>query len=90
MGRKGSSAAPIRRAPVAAQPAPPPDDPVNADAEVCKEIGCSAAEFAKYAEGARVHTEWTEVEAEYKQYEEQVTNSRKEGIQWPEGIPPFK
>ena len=71
-------------------PAAPPDGLVNADAEMCEKIGCTAGEFAQYAVGAQGQKKWTEISTEYERLQERVVQARKEGHEFPEGIPPYR
>jgi len=75
-------------APPSGAAAPPP---ATADAEMCEMIGCTAAEFADYARGAGgQQTKWTEISKEYEQLHQRVMDAKKEGRDFPEGIPPIK
>ena len=67
--------------------APPP---ATADAEMCERIGCTTAEFAQYAERAGGQTKWTEISTEYEQLQQRVVDAKREGRDFPEGIPPIK
>lgn len=77
-------------APPSGAAAPPP---ATADAEMCEmceRIGCTTADFAQYAERAGGQTKWTEVSTEYEQLQQRVVVSKREGHEFPEGIPPIK
>ena len=77
-------------APPSGAAAPPP---ATADAEMCEmceRIGCTTADFAQYAERAGGQTKWTEVSTEYEQLQQRVVVSKREGREFPEGIPPIK